>query len=163
MLARMGRYRKVGHHCFCALIVVLFSMNVLAQDRLKRVTFDVCAGVSFPAGQLAGHTRTGFNFIASVGPRLNSRFSANLDFGLHSFNVKNSFQNEGVNLSQGAVARIWTLTVNPTYQFLRREYFSSYATGGYGLYNRKLKVPFPDPIPLVACDAFWGACISSSP
>ena len=159
----MGHYRIAGHHFLCAMIGILFSMNLQAQDRLKRVTFDVGAGFSFPTGQLGGHTKTGFNFVASAGPRLNSRFSANLDFGLHYFNVKNSFENEGVNLSLGAVARIWTLTINPAYQFLRREKFSSYATGGYGLYNRQLKIPFPDPIPMVACEAFWDACISSSP
>jgi opacity protein-like surface antigen len=155
--------REVRHPFLWAIIAVLFSIDLQAQDRLKHVTFDVGAGFSFPTGPLAGHTRTGFNFVASAGPRLNPTFSAAVDFSLHYFNVKDSFQNGDVDLSQGAVARVWSLTINPSYQFLRREKFSSYATAGYGLYNRKLKVPFPDPIPMTACDTFWDACISSSP
>ena len=59
--------------------------------------------------------------------------------------------------------RVWSLTVNPTYQFLKREKFSWYATGGYGLYNRQLQLAVTDAVSISACDSFWNVCVSSSP
>jgi outer membrane protein with beta-barrel domain len=143
---------------------VLFSMNLWAQDPWKHFTFDVGAGFSFAAGRLADHTETGFNFVASGGPRFNPSLSVGLDFALHYFNVKNSLRSpaNGVDFSLGSVVRVWSLTVNPTYQFLRREKYSSYATAGYGLYNRRLKIPLSARIPAAACDSFWNVCISTS-
>ena len=160
----MGYRWKIGHAILGLVVGVLFSTNLQAQDSLKHLTFDVGAGFTFPAGQLANHTKVGFNFVASGGPRFNPSLSLNLDFGLHYFNVKNSLQSpvSGADLSIGSTVRMWSLTINPTYQFLRREKFSSYVTAGYGLYNRQLQIPFPGPIPAAACDLFWDVCISSS-
>jgi len=147
-----------------ALICVVCTWPLPAQDVLKHFTFDVGAGFSFPAGATSDHTKTGFNFVASGGPRFNSRFSIGADFGLHSMNVKNSLQSSvnNVDLSLGAVMHLWSLTANPTYQFIRQEGFSTYVTGGYGLYNRTLELPIPGLIPAVACDAFWNVCITRS-
>ena len=57
-----------------------------------------------------------------------------LDFSLHYLDIKNSFPNPGgdAELSFGSIMRMWSLTVNPGYEFIKRERFSSYATGGYG-------------------------------
>jgi hypothetical protein len=143
----------------------LFSMNLLAQDTLKHLTFDFGGAFSFPAGQLAHHAKTGFEFTASGGPRFNPSLSVGLDFALSYFNVKNSLQNQsGTDFALGAVVRTWSLTVNPTYQFLRRETSSYYATAGYGLYNRQLQIPVPGLTAAAsACDLFWKVCVSNSP
>jgi hypothetical protein len=160
----MDRHPTMNGAFLYSLMSVLFSMNLHAQDTLKHVTFDVGAGFTFPAGQLANHAKTGFNFVASGGPRFNSRFSVSADFGLHSFNAKNSLPSpSGVDLSLGSVVRVWTLTANPTFQFLKLEKLTSYTTAGYGLYNRKLEIPFPGPIAATACDEFWNVCVSNSP
>jgi hypothetical protein len=142
----------------------LFSVNLTAQDSLKHLTLDVGGGFSFPAGQLKNHANNGVELVASAGARFNPRLSVNLDFAVNHFNVKNSLQNRavGADFALGAVVRTWSLTVNPTYQFLRREKFSYYATAGYGLYNRQLQLPAPGPIPASACDAFWGVCVTNS-
>jgi hypothetical protein len=143
----------------------LFSMNLLAQDRFEHFTFDFGGAFSFPAGQLANHARTGFEFTASGGPRFNPSLSVGLDFALSYFNVKNSLQSQaGTDFSRGAIVRTWSLTVNPTYQFLRREKSSYYVTAGYGLYNRQLQIPVPDlSAAASACDAFWKVCVNNSP
>src|SRR5436189_2968030 len=126
----MDHHPNLQRYLICVVLSVLFTMNLYGQDTLKHFTFDVGAGFSFPSGQLANHTKTGFNFAASAGPRLNSSFSIDLDFSLHSFNVEDSLHStvNDVDFSRGSVVRLWSLSVNPTYQFLKRERFSGYAT-----------------------------------
>ena len=135
-----------------------------AQDVLKHVTFDVGAGFSVPTRETRKHTQTGFNFSASVGPRFNSRFSATLDFGLNYLDLKHTMKDPmtGADPSLGARMRLWSLTVNPRYAFLKKERFSAYVTGGYGLYNRRLLLVV-ELIPANVCDPFWNTCISGLP
>jgi opacity protein-like surface antigen len=155
---------KIGHVFFCVLLAIVFSRHSYGQDRLKHVTFDAGAGFSFPVGQLENHADTGFNFVASGGARFNSRLSLNLDFSLHYFNVENSLQSPvtGVDFALGSMVRVWSLTVNPRYQFWKAEKFTTYATAGYGLYNRQLQIPAPGPVTATACEAFWNVCVGQS-
>jgi len=143
-------------------VICLFSVVPLpAQDFLNHITADVGAGFTFPVDKIANHTKNGFNFVASGGPRFNPRFSVTLDFSLHYMDVKNFLESPetGVSLSFGSIARLWSLTANPSYEFIKQERFGSYATAGYGLYNRKLLLAAPGVIPAVACDQFWNVCI----
>jgi opacity protein-like surface antigen len=143
-------------------LCLLYTMPLPAQDFLNHLTVDVGAGFSFPVGSVARHTKMGFNFVASGGPRFD-RFTLTLDYGLHYFSIKNSFQNPetNVDLSFGSEMRLWSLTVNPGYEFIKQDKFSSYATGGYGLYNRKLLLAGPGLTPAAVCDVFWGVCVDN--
>jgi|SRR5215510_6384001 len=142
---------------------LLFTAASKAQDFLNHVTAEAGAGFSFPVGTIGDHTKNGFNFVASGGPRFNRRLSLTLDFSLHYMDVKNFLESPATNvaLSLGSEVRIWSLTVNPGYEFIKREQFSSYATGGYGLYNRRLLLAAPGLIPAVACDEFWNICVGT--
>jgi hypothetical protein len=143
---------------------LLFAAPLRAQDFLNHVTGKIGAGVSFPADILADHVNTGFNFTASGGPRFNRRFSLTLDFTLHYFNVKNSQQGtETIGLPLGSMVRMWSLTLNPGYELIKQERFTSYVTAGYGLYNRRLLPAQPGMVPVEACDEFWDVCVTSSP
>jgi Outer membrane protein beta-barrel domain len=144
---------------------ILFTKNLVAQDRLKHVTFDVGGGFSFPTGQLANRADTGFGLVASGGPRFSPSLSIGLDFAIQFFNVENRPPGEVTvpNFTFGAMVRTWSLTVNPTYQFLRRERSSYYATAGYGLYNRQLQDLAHGAAAGNTCDAFWNVCVSNSP
>src|SRR5262245_36359975 len=111
--------------------ICLSSATTLrAQDFLSHVTVSAGAGFTFPVDSLANQAKNGFNFVASGGPRFTPRFSTTLDFGLHYMDVKNSFKSAETNveLSMGSLVRIWSLTVNPSYAFIKREQFSTYAT-----------------------------------
>ena len=144
-------------------ICLVSAVPVRAQDFLNHITADVGAGFTFPVGRIADHTKNGFNFVASGGPRFN-RFSVTLDFSLHYMDVKNFLESpEGnIGLSFGSMVRLWSLTVNPSYEFIKHEHFGSYATGGYGLYNRKLLLAAPGVIPALACDEFWNVCVGTA-
>jgi opacity protein-like surface antigen len=150
---------------FVVLIALLVAVPLQAQDFLKHITAEVGAGFSFPVGTTANHNKMGFNFVASGGPRFNPRLSLSLDFSLHYFNLKNSFTDPvtGVDLSLGSDMRMWSLTLNPSYEFIKKERLSAYATGGYGLYNRRLLLAATGAVPAVACDQFWEVCVSSGP
>jgi opacity protein-like surface antigen len=147
-----------------AIICLVFVLPLRAQDSLSHITASVGAGFSFPLGTLRDHTKTGFNFVASGGPRFNPHFSLTLDFSLHYLELKNSLQSQdNVNVSFGSMMRLWSLTVNPHYEFIKQERFSSYATGGYGIYNRRLLLAAPGLVPAVVCDQFWNVCVSNNP
>jgi len=139
-----------------------FTTPLLAQDVLKHVTFGAGAGFSFPLGTLDNRTKTGFNFVASGGPRFNSRFSVPVDFSLHYLDVK-SFKNSETNADPflGSMVRIWSLTVNPSFEFIKQERFGSYVTGGYGLYNRKLLLAAPGLLPALTCDPVLNVCVDN--
>jgi hypothetical protein len=125
----------------------------------------VGAGFTFPLGTTADHTKMGYNFVASGGPRFNPHLSFSLDFSLHYLDIENSLVDPetGVDLSLGSMMRMWSLTLNPVYEFIKKERFSSYATGGYGVYNRHLQLASIGRVPAMACDPFWKVCVSSFP
>jgi hypothetical protein len=146
------------------LLCLVLAMPMRAQEFLDHVTVGVGAGFSFPLATTADHMKPGFNFTATGGPRFNRRLSVALDFSLHYMDVDDDFlqNSEGnVNISFGSLVRVWSLTVNPVYEFIKQDRFSSYATGGYGLYNRRLLLAAPGVIPAVACDSFWEICVNS--
>jgi len=148
---------------FSAVVSLLLTIPVRAQDFLNHITAEAGAGFTFPVGSIGSHTQNGFNFVAGAGPRFNQRFSATLDFSLHYMDLKNFLESQSseVGLSFGSILRMWSLTVNPSYKFIKRESFSSYATAGYGLYNRKLLLAAPGIIPATACDQFWNVCVGT--
>jgi opacity protein-like surface antigen len=156
---------KMQRISFGLLISLLLIAPLQAQDFLQHVTAGVGAGFSFPVGTTGNHTKTGFNFVASGGPRFNPHLSLTLDFSLHYLELKNSFTSPttGADLSLGSTMRMWSLTLNPSYEFIKKERLSSYITGGYGLYNRRLLLAATGAIPDVACDEFWGICVTNAP
>ena len=155
--------------CLAIISCSLFAAPVCAQDFLNRFdhfTAEVGAGFSFPAGVHADHLKTGFNFVASGGPRFNSHFTLTGDFSLHYLNVKRAEQiidNNAPQVSLGSMMRMWSLTLNPGYTPIKQERFSLYLTAGYGLYNRRLLLAAPGPIQIDVCDEFWDVCMKSGP
>src|SRR5215831_1741761 len=109
--------------CVLSVVICLLVVTPLgAQDILNHITFSAGAGFSFPLDPLAHHTKTGFNFTASGGVRFNKRVTTTLDFSLHYLDLKNSLQSPitGVDLSLGSIMRMWSLTVNPGYEFIKQ-------------------------------------------
>jgi len=149
-----------------AIICLMVAMPSRADDFgfLKGITASAGGGFTFPVGRIANHTRPGFNFTAEAGPRFD-RFTLTLDFTLHYSSVKNSFHdpNSTIDISNGSIVRIWSFTLNPGYHFIKQESFSSYVSGGYGVYNRTLLVGSFAPVPVAACDEFWDVCVSNIP
>src|SRR5262245_35071277 len=150
--------------CLAIISCSLFVMPARAQESLNHFTAEVGAGFSFPIGIYADHLKTGFNFVASGGPRFNSHFTLTADFSLHYLNVKHAEQISGntPQISLGSMMRMWSLTLNPGFELIKQERFSFYATAGYGLYNRRLLLAAPGPIPIEGCDEFWDVCVSHS-
>src|SRR5215510_860603 len=115
--------------CLAIISCSLFAAPVSAQDFLNHFdhfTAEVGAGFSFPAGVHADHVKTGFNFVASGGPRFNTHFSLTADFSLHYLNVKRPKQilENTPEISLGSMMRMWSLTLNPGYELIKQERFS---------------------------------------
>jgi hypothetical protein len=149
---------------FALIVCASLVLPLCAQDSPKGFTASAGGGISFPIGTVKTRTSTGFVFVASAGPRFNPRFSLVADFSLQYTTLINSFQSPdpNVTISEGSLLRIWSLTPNPVFQFIKQERFSAYATGGYGLYNRKLLLAAPGLAPISVCDEFWNVCVNNA-
>src|SRR5262249_33087103 len=113
MLKSTMQTLKMRRVLFCVILSWLFVLPLRAQQRFDHITFGAGAGFTFPLDALSHHTKTGFNFVASGGPRFD-RLSLTLDFSLHYLNVKNSLESkDNLKVSLGSMMRLWTLTVNP--------------------------------------------------
>jgi opacity protein-like surface antigen len=121
------------------------------------VTAEFGGGIALPVGVTSDHAKTGFSFVASAGPRFNDHFSGLLDFTFHGMNV-DVFQNASTNSQVDAQMYIWSLTLNPEYEFIKTESFSSYVTGGYGLYYRWLNLTRTTFDSTIVCDPWWSVC-----
>jgi len=144
-----------------AFVCLMLCVRAEAQTQnfLDHITAEAGAGFSFPVGTIANHAKNGFHFAAAGGPRLNQRWSITLDFSLHYMDAKNLPRTDTTDLSLGSMVRTCALTVNPVYEFIKQERFSSYATGGYGLYNRTLLLAAPGPLQASIRDEFWNVSI----
>jgi opacity protein-like surface antigen len=142
----------------CATICLISASALQAQDSFfSSFTGAIGAGITLPVARADDFAGTGGHFMAAAGPRFNSRTSLLLDFGYHDMDV--DFAGEGGNetLIDGGM-RVWSLTLNPQFEWIRAEHFTSYVTGGYGVYNRQLEVTQAD-FDEIECDDWWDACV----
>jgi opacity protein-like surface antigen len=131
--------------------------TVISLQAQHRLTAEFGGGVAVPIGDTNQRAKVGFSFAAAAGPRLTNRFSALLDFTFHGLDV-NALENSSGNPRVDAQMYLWSLTANPDFQFIKTERFSSYVTGGYGLYYRWLELTRADFGSGVVCDAWWSLC-----
>jgi opacity protein-like surface antigen len=135
-------------------IILLMVISVNAQSR---VTAEFGGGISLPVGVARDHAKTGFGFVAAAGPRFNEHFSTLLDFTFSGMNV-DALQNSSRNSQVDAQMYLWSLTLNPNVEFIKTENFSSYVTGGYGLYYRWLQLTRTAFDVVIVCDPWWSVC-----
>jgi hypothetical protein len=139
------------------LIVLLHAFPLKAQGPW---TAKFGGGVGLPVNATKDHAHNGFTFVAAAGMRLRPRLNALLQFSFDGMNVTvmhNATPISNVN----ATMYLWGLTLNPEFQFIKKERFSSYATGGYGLYSRWLELTNTSFGPTTVCDGWWDVCTNS--
>jgi hypothetical protein len=135
-------------------ICLLAALSVQGQSS---ITAAFGGGVGIPVGVTNDHAGTGFSFVASAGPRFNRYFSGTVDFNFEGASV-DVLQNASTNTQVDAQMYIWGLTLNPNLEFIHKERFISYATAGYGIYNRWLELTRTTITSTVVCDPWWGIC-----
>jgi opacity protein-like surface antigen len=141
------------------MLSLVAAFPLFGKDLPDNLTGHIGAGFALPVGSLTRHhTGTGGAFTASAGPRF-SRFSLLADLSYNDMEV-DSLEPDGVDTNMDANMRLWSLTVNPTFDYIRLESFNSYVTAGYGLYSKGLLLRRADSAPFTVCDEFWSICSS---
>lgn len=120
--------------------------------------FVVYLGGGFAPPIATTHKRlkTGWNAIAGFGPRLGGGFELPLDFAFQRYSAKDSLQPSG-QAPIGGNMRMWSLTLNPTYEVATSD-GGIYFTVGGGLYNRRFQITQATLVNGTFCDPFWGFC-----
>ena len=129
----------------------------LSLEAQHHVAAQFGGGVAVPLGETYDHAKLGFAFTAAAGPRLTKQLSALLNFSFAGNQVE-QLQNSSGNPRVDAQMYLWGLTLNPDFQFIKTERFSSYVTGGYGLYYRWLELTRTNFDTAVVCDEWWSIC-----
>ncbi len=120
------------------------AANLNRNHWIHNVTFSIGAGGTLPTGNTAKIMNPGFNFIESLGYRLNSRWSLPLDFivssnGLANFILQQEQQPNGSTV-------LFTIALNPRYDFWRGKQWGSYITGGGGISIKQVVFTHPSPV-----------------
>jgi opacity protein-like surface antigen len=142
-----------------AAICLLSVVPLNAQDFYELATVGIGAGVAIPVGSTNDRAGAGFNFVANGGPRFGDNFSLLFDFSYNDMDL-DAFNGGGNDTLIDANMKMWSVTVNPTFEFIDLEEFGAYGTGGYGVYNRRLDLTRADPRIGVVCDPWWGVCFN---
>lgn len=154
-------------------ICLFLAICLLAEIRVQAQSFDdftaqIGAGFTPSLGPTHGRTSTGWGFNGAAGPRLSQNVSLLFDVSFNKLDVKtlgdviddednlDAFDN--VNEPFDANMKMWGFTVNPSFEYLRKERWSGFIQGGYGVYNRKLDLRAATFEPAIVCDAWWNIC-----
>ena len=145
------------------LVICLVAAHPLsAQNNFEKWTGQVGAGFTVPVGDANDRVDTGWNLNVAAGPRFNERWSLLFDFTWSKFGLKDSVENNSFNLNLRDLdgrAKVWSISANPQFAFVRSESFTSYVTGGYGVYNRTVSIDSATRIGNgFVCDDWLGFC-----
>jgi len=137
---------------------MLSAARLGAQDFLERITAYAGAGYTTPVGSPSDRVSGGYNFVAGAGPRFHPRIAVVLDFSLLD-GLDIDIPRPNPQAPPIGDVRIWSLTVNPVFNFVKEEKVTAYATGGYGVYTRRFQPTTSGPFALPAdCDEWIDIC-----
>lgn len=158
-------------------ICLFFVVCILAALPLQAQSFDdftaqVGVGFTQPLGPTHSRTDMGWNFSGAVGPRLARNFSLLFDVSYNKLNVTSVgnvvtdpdddlgdiVTNVDEDEPLSANMKLWGFTVNPSFEYVRKEKWSGFVQGGYGIYNRRLNLKAATFQPQVVCDPWFDIC-----
>ena len=129
----------------------------VSHDRwsMDRLTFEGGGGFIIPTGSARQYENMGWNIKAGGGYRLNDRFSAMLDYDYVSMGVPSAILNQ-VNPQGGAATHLWSLTINPIFNYISIGRWDGYVVGGGGFYRKVVNFTQPFNDQCAYYDPFYG-------
>jgi hypothetical protein len=112
---------------------------------MEHFTFEGGGGLTVPTGSGRQFMDTGWNVKVGGGYRFNNRFSAMVDYDYVSMGVPSAILDQ-VNPQGGGATHLWSLTVNPIYNYKTSGRWGGYLVGGGGFYRKVVNFtqPFND-------------------
>ncbi|MEO6829856.1 MAG: hypothetical protein ABI164_08580 [Acidobacteriaceae bacterium] len=111
------------------------------------------AGVTAPAGDTQNYANTGFNILAGAGIKFNDRLSVLAEWNFNRLNVPSGLANVAAGTPDGN-EHIWTLDLNPKFNFIHTDRGNGYVIGGGG-FSRAL-TNFTVPVVFYCYDYYFG-------
>ena len=133
-----------------------------SHDRwgIDHLTFEGGGGFTIPTENGKQFMNTGWNIKAGGGYKFNERFSAMLDYDYVSMGVPTAILNQ-VNPQGGGATHLWSLTINPMYNYKSIGRWGGYIVGGGGFYRKLVNFTQPFDDQCAYYDPFYG-CIPGS-
>ena len=117
------------------------------------LTFEIGGGFNAPTEDSSPYISWGGNVTVGAGYRFDQNFSLNLEYQFIDSKLPGTIIAEaGAN---GGYDHIWSLTLDPMYEFNPKSAMTFYAVGGGGFYRKVTS--FTDPEQAFYCD-YFGFC-----
>lgn len=128
-------------------------------DGSNKYTFEVGGGLTLPTGGTKSYAKTSYNFQGGVGRNFNKKLGVIAQFDWDNFGIQTNTLNNllaiynglGATDSSGAAltqlngsSHIWSLTLNPIYNFVGGEKLGAYVIGGAGFYHKTATFSVPE-------------------
>ena len=124
-----------------------YGGGYVSHDRLsmEHFTFEGGGGFTVPTGSGRQYENSGWNVKVGGGYKFNSRLSTMLDYDYVSMGVPGAILDQ-VNPQGGGATHLWSLTVNPIYNYKSIGRWGGYLVGGGGFYRKVVNFtqPFSD-------------------
>ena len=124
---------------------------------MDHLTFEGGGGFTIPTGSARQYENKGWSIKAGGGYKLNDRFSAMLDYDYVSMGVPTAILNQ-VNPQGGGATHLWSLTINPIFNYKSIGRWGGYVVGGGGFYRKVVSFTQPFNDQCAYYDPYYG-CI----
>jgi len=119
---------------------------------MSHMTYEVGGGFNAPTSDSSPYITWGGNVTVGGGYRFNNNFSLMAEYQFIDSKLPGQIIAEAG--ATGGHDHIWSLTLDPVYEFNPKSSIGFYATGGYGFYRKVTS--FTDPQQSTYCDYFYG-------
>lgn len=103
-------------------------------------------GVTAPAGNTQNYANTGFNILLGGGYKFNDRLSVLAEWNFNRMGVPSSLANV-IAGTPGGNEHIWTVDLNPKYNFVHTDRLNGYVIGGGGFSRALTNFTVPVVVP----------------
>jgi hypothetical protein len=118
----------------------------------SHLTYEVGGGLNAPTSDSSPYITWGGNVTVGGGYRFNKNLSVMMEYQFIDSKLPGTIIAEAG--ATGGHDHIWSLTLDPVYEFNPKSSIGFYATGGYGFYRKVTS--FTDPQQSTYCDYFYG-------
>ena len=112
------------------------------KDGSNKYSFEGGGGFSIPTGATKHYQNLGWNLKVGGGYNWNRRLGAMVDYDYNSFGVPSKILNQ-VNSQGGGATHLWSLTVNPRFNYKTSGRVGGYVLAGGGFYRKVVSFTQP--------------------
>ena len=125
---------------------------------VSHLTYEAGGGFNAPSSDSSEHISWGGNFTVGAGYRANQNFSLNLEYQFIDSKLPGAIIAEAG--ATGGHVHIWSLTLDPMYEFNPKSAIGFYAIGGGGFY--RAVTSFTDPAQQQYCTYFYCGVVTQN-